>query len=343
MTTNVTAPTDQHGTSPRSFNKPLGYGTMFVSATIMGFVGLFARNIETSGDVIAFFRMLAGILGCFGIVLVMRHWGELRRTRLSPSMIFGGMALGTCLAAYVAATQLTTLANAVFLIYTGPLISAILAWVFLREKISRVTAAFLSMVFLGMILILGLVNYSAGAGFTLGLDFSGEYFVGNMLGLASGVGYGLFLFLSRYRTDVPSDIRAFWNFVWGAIGIGIVFLFTQPTLANMDASSWVWMFAMAVICGFGALGLLTVAGRHLKAVELSTISYWECVVGAGVGFFIFAESMSAIQVLGGVLIVIGGSGEVVKSLGKRRRAVAARAAEEGSDSEAPEKVLTDVH
>lgn len=298
-------------------NKNLGFSAMVVSATLMGFVGFFARHIETTGDVIAFFRMCAGATGCLLILVFAGRLRALGSTRLSPAMIIGGMALGTCLAAYVSATKYTSLANAVFLIYTGPLISAILAAIFLKEKIKPLTGVFLGLVFVGMVLILGLVSIEGGS-VSFGLSFSGDTFVGDMLGLASGVGYGVFLFLSRYRTDVASDVRGFYNFVFGALGIGIVFLFTKPSLAGMDASSWVWLTTMAILIGFGALGLLTVAGRHLTAVELSTVSYWECVVGAGVGVVAFSEPLSLVQIVGGVFIIVGGMGEVFTSLARGR-------------------------
>lgn len=271
--------------------------------------------------------MLAGAAGCLLILVFAGRLTALRSTRLSPAMVVGGMALGTCLAAYVSATKFTSLANAVFLIYTGPLISAILAAVFLKEKIKPLTAVFLGLVFIGMVLILGLVSID-GSGVSVGLSFSGDTFKGDMLGLLSGVGYGIFLFLSRYRTDVASDVRGFYNFVFGAVGIGIIFVFSGPSLADMNGSSWAWLIAMAALIGFGALGLLTVAGRHLKAVELSTVSYWECVVGAGVGVVAFSEALSVVQVIGGAFIIVGGMGEVVSSLrrGRGRASVAAAAA-----------------
>ncbi|MBI2243989.1 MAG: DMT family transporter [Nocardioides sp.] len=315
-------------------NKNLGFATMVVSATLMGFVGYFARHISTTGDVIAFFRMLAGATGCLFILAFARRLPALRSTRLSPALIVGGMALGTCLAAYVSATKFTSLANAVFLIYTGPLISAILAAIFLKERIKPLTALFLGLVFFGMILILGLVSID-GSGVSVGLSFSGDTFKGDMLGLLSGAGYGLFLFLSRYRTDVASDVRGFYNFVFGAVGIGIISLFSGPSLADMDGSSWVWLIVMAALIGFGALGLLTVAGRHLRAVELSTVSYWECVVGAGVGVVAFSEALSVMQVVGGAFIVVGGMGEVVSSLRRGRRQVDGPPADPASAARLP--------
>ena len=269
-TTSVPASGTSGASGELHVNKSLGFSTMVVSATLMGFVGYFARHISTTGDVIAFFRMLAGIAGCFLILVFSRRLPALRSVRLSPAMVVGGMALGTCLAAYVSATKYTSLANAVFLIYTGPLISAILAAIFLKEKIKPLTAVFLGLVFVGMILILGLVSID-GSGVSVGLSFSGDTVKGDMLGLLSGAGYGLFLFLSRYRTDVPSDVRGFYNFVFGAVGIGIIFVFSGPSLGEMDGSSWVWLATMAALIGFGALGraavhrlLLGVRGRRRR-------------------------------------------------------------------------------
>ncbi len=296
-----------------SNTKALGYTTMLISATLMGCVGLFARNIDTSGDMIAFTRFLVGALGTLAIVLASGKLINLRGTRLSPAIIFGGISLGLCLAAYVSSTKYTSLANAVFLIYTGPLFSSILAAVFLKEKVDKITGCLLSLVFIGTLMILGLVNYTPETGLSVSLSFKAENMVGDMLGLIAGFGYGLYLFLSRYRTDVTSEIRSFYNFLFGGLGIGAYLIFNPPSLAMMDGSSWVWLIAMAFFTGFAALGLLAVAARHLKAAELACVAYFECAVGAGIGIMVFGETMTAFQAFGGAMIIIGGVGQVVAS------------------------------
>ncbi|PSW06900.1 DMT family transporter [Photobacterium lipolyticum] len=297
--------------------KTLGYSTMIVSAALMGCVGLFARNINTSGDVIAFTRMTVGAICVFALML---HQGKtmlIKSTKLTPSVIASGACLGLCLAAYVSSTQHTTLANAVFLIYTGPVFSTILAAIFLKEKISKLTAGLLTAVFIGCLFIIGIINYDSTSGLTVSLSFSKENFIGDMLGLASGVGYGLYLFFSRYRTDVSSDSRSFYNFLFGAVAIALCFTVNPPSLAKMDTSSWVWLISMGFFIGFGALSLLTIAAKHLKAAELACVSYFETVVGAGIGISMFGESLTALQTLGGILVIAGGMGEIVLSMAKK--------------------------
>jgi len=300
--------------------KTLGYATMIVSAILMGCVGLFARNINTSGDVIAFTRMAVGAICIFGFMLYQGKVSQIKETKLSPPVIASGAMLGLCLAAYVSSTQYTTLANAVFLIYTGPVFSTILAAIFLKEKISSLTAGLLTAVFIGCLLIIGLIKNDPVTGITFSISFSKETFIGDMLGLASGVGYGLYLFFSRYRTDVSSDSRSFYNFLFGAVAIGAVFFVKPPSLASMDTSSWIWLISMGFFIGFGALTLLTIAAKHLKAAELACVSYLETVVGAGIGIAMFGESLTMLQAIGGILVIGGGMGEIVVSMNKKRNA-----------------------
>ncbi|EAS43777.1 EamA/RhaT family transporter [Photobacterium profundum] len=301
--------------------KTLGYSTMIVSAALMGCVGLFARNINTSGDVIAFTRMTVGAICILGLMFYQGKTSLIKTTKITSTVIASGACLGLCLAAYVSATQYTTLANAVFLIYTGPVFSTILAAIFLKEKISKLTASLLTAVFIGCLFIIGIINYSASDGLTVSLSFSKENFIGDMLGLASGVGYGLYLFFSRYRTDVSSDSRSFFNFLFGAVAIGVCFVVKPPSLADMNTSSWIWLISMGFFIGFGALTLLTIAAKHLKAAELACVSYLETVVGAGIGIAMFGESLTLLQSIGGILVIGGGMGEIVISMTKKRVAL----------------------
>lgn len=327
-------------------DKKIGFIAMFISATAMGLVGTFGRlatpvNPLTkvkyiTGDFLATGRMIIGALGFLLIILFARKLSDLRRTRLSFAVVAGGLAIGASLALYVSSTLMTTIANAVFLIYTGPLFSAILARIFLKEKISKVNGVCLLLVFLGMIMTVGLVNYSSGAGLEFGLKLGADpslpnKTMGDFFGLGSGLFYGLALFFYRYRGDIPSEIRGFWNFVFGAVGALCVMFIRIKTLDPtnpfdvMTSGNWAWAGGMFLICGFVAIGLLVVAGKNLAAVELSTTSYWECVVGLILGATIWQESLNAVGALGGALIILGGLGPIlVDFVFAPRRSVAAR-------------------
>ncbi|ULJ69009.1 DMT family transporter [Wielerella bovis] len=305
--------------SSTPINKKVGFINAFIAATLMGFVGFFARNINAQGDFIASSRMLCGTLAFLAILAYNGRLHTLKEFKLSFPMILSGFFMGNCLSAYVMATKLTSIANAVFFIYVGPIISTLLAVIFLKEKMRATTWASMVGVFVGMLLIVGLVSFEGGS-LKMGFEFKQETFKGDMLALYSGVGYGLFLFFNRFRTEVPGDTRAFWNFLFALIGILALFPITQPTIANMGTSDWIWWVAIGFVCGFGALGTCSIATRHLKASEFACVSYWECVVApVFVGLMIFGEPLSMAQIIGGALIIVGGMSEVIASLFSRKQ------------------------
>lgn len=303
-----------------SRQKLIGFGTMFLSSSLMGGIGAFARYIEAPGMFISFCRNLAGVILMTLIFSVGRKYVKFKGFKMSPAVIFSGIFLGLLSGLYVMSTQLTTLANAAFLIYTGPIYSTILASIFLKEPFTKATGISLGSVFAGTLLIIGIVNYTQGDGFTVSLDLDPQYFVGNMVALASGVAYGLFLFVSRYRGDVDSDVRSYTNFIFAVLTLGILVIFTRPDLSEMTTRGWIVLVVAAFVTGAGAFSLLTLASKILLAGELATISYQETIMATILGIALFSEPITGMQMLGGALIVLGGIAQIIFSTKKNEPA-----------------------
>src|SRR5699024_7453527 len=77
----------------------------------------------------------------------------------------------------------------------------------------------------------------------------------------------------------------------------------RPDLSAMTTTNWAWALAFFVVCGLIALGLLVLAGQHLRTAELSGLSYWEVVVALLAGAALFGESISPLAALGALIIV----------------------------------------
>ena len=310
-------------------NKKLGAIAMLLSATGMGLVGTISRGATAGlahadksviGSFLAFGRMSVGLLGFILILILIltRKVGLFRRTRLSTTVILGGVSIGLSLGCYISSTLMTTMTNAVFLIYTGPLFCALLARIFRKEKISVLSGVFLSLVFLGMLLTIGIIDIKNGS-LTFGLDLSTgnpkfpQKSLGDLLGLLSGVFYGLALFFYGYRKDVDSVVRGVWNFFWAACATLAMSIVLRPWhgVASFTAGNWMWAVVLFLVCGLFALGFLVVAGRNLPAVEYSTISYWECAVVIVCSLLIWKEQLSPMGIIGGLLIVGGGLAPIV--------------------------------
>ena len=318
-------------------NKKLGAIAMLLSATGMGLVGTISRGTTAGlahadksviGSFLAFGRMSVGLLGFILILIFTGKAGLFRRTRLSTTVILGGVSIGLSLGCYISSTLMTTISNAVFLISTGPLFCALLARIFRKEKISVLSGIFLSLVFIGMLLTIGIIDFKNGS-LTFGLDLSAstpdfpQKSLGDLLGLLSGIFYGLALFFYGYRKDVDSIVRGVWNFFWAACATLVMSIVLRPWhgISTFTATNWMWAVALFLVCGLFALGFLVVAGRNLPAVEYSTISYWECPVAILCGLLVWGEKLTPMGMIGGLLIVGGGLAPIiVDAIARKSRA-----------------------
>ena len=208
--------------------KLIGFIMMFASSSLMGGIGAFTRFIDAPGDFVSFWRNFAGLIAlslifCF----VGGSWKKIKETRFSGMMLLSGVFLGLLSGLYCLSTQYTTLANASFLIYTGPIYSTILAAIFLKEQLNIKGVLCIAAVVVGMLFIVGIVTPEG-----LTLDLDPKYTFGNAIAFASGVAYGLYLFFSRYREDCDSNVRSWWNFLFGSLSIVVLLVwhhfFLQP-------------------------------------------------------------------------------------------------------------------
>lgn len=307
--------------------KLIGFGMMFLSSSLMGGIGAFARFIDVDGLFISFCRNFAGFIGMIVIFLLAGRFVKLKGFKISPSIILSGVFLGLLSGLYVVSTQMTTLANAAFLIYIGPLISTLLATIFLREPFTKGTAISLVSVVAGCLLIVGIVSYASGTGFVVSLDFAPDpnlplKTLGDIVALCSGLAYGLYLFFSRYRQDVDSDVRSLFNFTFAILAIGVMMLVQRPDFSGMTGNMWIILTIAALVTGFGAFYFLTAASKILLAGELAAISYQETIMAALLGFVMFSEKLTPLQLIGGALIVIGGVSQIVFSTKSKKNAPA---------------------
>ena len=139
-------------------------------------------------------RMGMGVL-FFVILMVATHKVKtFKELKLTPAIALGGLMIGMSLACYVTSTLLTTVANAVLFIYTGPVICVLAARIFRKEPMSGLQWICLLVVFIGMLFGEGLLGFG----------------VGGQLVLASAVKSGDFAVIQA-RAKQFTDAIAAWN------------------------------------------------------------------------------------------------------------------------------------
>lgn len=335
------------GSREYQMNRKMGTIFMLISATGMGLVPLFSRwatrtdmfdatqglnGSDSVGAIMALGRMAMGVV-FFLILMVATHKvATFKKLKLTPAIALGGLMIGMSLACYVTSTLMTTVANAVMFIYTGPVICVLLARIFRKEPMSPLQWVCLCIVFVGMLFGESLLGFGVG-GNAFGLDFNlapstpefPQKMVGDIFGLLSGVFYGASMFFNGYRKDADTTARGVYNFIFAVIGAGAVAILMNIvgmatgqtnwiTEIHFTAFNWVGAVLLWIVCGPIALGCLLVAGRNLPAMDYSTIAYWEVPVALFIGLVVFSEPVTLNTAIGIILIVGGGAFPTVKAM-----------------------------
>ena len=335
------------GSQDYQMNRKIGTIFMLISATGMGLVPLFSRwatrtnmfdatqglnGSDSIGAIMAIGRMGMGLL-FFLILMVATHKvATFKKLKLTPAIALGGLMIGMSLACYVTSTLMTTVANAVMFIYTGPVICVLLARIFRKEPMSPLQWVCLCIVFIGMLFGESLLGFGVGGNF-FGLDFNlaastpefPQKIVGDIFGLLSGVFYGSSMFFNGYRKDADTTARGVYNFIFAVIGSASIAILMNIAGMVTGQTNWIteihftpfnWLGAVLlwIVCGPLALGCLLVAGRNLPAMDYSTIAYWEVPVALFVGLVVYSEPVTLNTAIGIILIVGGGAFPTVKAM-----------------------------
>lgn len=319
-------------------NRKWGTIAMLISATGMGLVPLFSRwgtrvdmfggSALNAGDSIgalmAVGRMAMGFVFFVALLFINHKVSDFRKLKVTPSIILGGVMIGASLACYVTATLLTTVANSVLFIYTGPIIMIILARIFRKEPISLLQGICIIAVIIGTLFgnnIFGFFDDGFRINFSLEMS-TPEYpqkGIGDIFGLLSGVFYGSSMFFNLYRKDADTTARGVWNFLAATIAALVITLtmnymgetgvVPESWALNIHLTPFNWIGAVLlwIFSGAVALGMLLVAGRNLPAADYGCIAYWEVPVALFVGLVLFGEALTINTVIGGVLIIGGGA------------------------------------
>jgi drug/metabolite transporter (DMT)-like permease len=113
--------------------KQQGIIEIIIATLIWGTLGIIVRSIELeAGTVVAFRSIIAAPIMIF-LLLRQKHWIKNKKVSNHKLLILSGIAIAIAWTAHFSAFKLTTIANTVTLLYTGPIYVAILAPLLLKE------------------------------------------------------------------------------------------------------------------------------------------------------------------------------------------------------------------
>jgi len=254
---------------------------MAATAFLWSLAGLFIKVIDAHPLTIAGFRSLIA-----GAVILLC----LRRPRFHGSFpqIAAAVANAATMLLFVAANKTTTSANAIILQYVGPIFTAFIGAVLLKERvrIEHITALF----------------FVAGGMAAMFMDkLGGGAMPGNVLAVLSGLAFSFYFVFMRMQKDgspLESILLAHW--LTAAVGLTATLFVPAPHVTLKSVGAIVVLGSVQV--GVAAI-LFAVAIKRISAVTANLIAVIEPVFNPVWVFLALGEVPGPKAVVGGVIII----------------------------------------
>ena len=212
-------------------------------------------------------------------------------SRIGLSGLIGGVSLGIANISFILSITTTTAAVTMMMLATQPFVAAILAYIFLKEKISKTTLIAISVAAAGIIF--------------MSLDSKGEgTLFGLINGLLSSLGFAGFTVSLRWRKNTPKFTTvAIAGIFCSAVAILVLLFNDNNILISLKNSSLSALHGFLVCTG---LILFSMKSRYLPATDLTLLSLTEVLGGifwVWLPWFGINEVPSVNTLIGGAIII----------------------------------------
>lgn len=272
---------------------------VLTAGCLWGSMGIFVRGLSLYG----FTSLEIGALRVFGALLflgagIFLYNRKLFHIRLKDLWCFFGTGIVSIVFfnyCYFTTIQLTSLSVAAVLLYTAPVIVTTLSIFLFKEQFYARKLLALVMAFTGCVFVTGILSEKLTL--TTG---------GILLGLGAGFGYAMYSIFGRYAIErgYESLTISFYTFLFACIGFFP--LIDIKHLAECFKPEW---SLAGLLAGLVLLNTViayltyTIGLTYMEAGRASILASVEPVVASVIGFFLYKERLSAMTLLGVVLVL----------------------------------------
>ena len=267
-----------------------------VSMAIFGTIGLFVRGIPLPSSEIALYRAVLAILAIGSYLFVTKQKIQLAGMRKELILlVISGIAMGFNWILLFEAYKYTTVSVATLSYYAAPIMITLVSTILFREKMTKRKLLSFVMSTLGILLI----TVSGG-----GMSGKGTDHIGILFGLGAAVLYATVVLLNKFIKNVGGIQRTFLQFVAAAVTLfPYVMLTGGMHLGDLSGSGP----ALLLVIGFVHTGIAYCmyfsSLQYVPGQEAAVLSYIDPLVAVILSVSVLHEPMSALQVVGGAMIL----------------------------------------
>ena len=277
----------------------LGPLLIIIAGCFWGSMGIFVRRLSTYGfssiQIVSMRVTLAALIFCV-LLLVKERSGF--RISLKDLPLFLGLGFGSILfftVCYFTAITMMSLSTAAILLYTSPVWIMLMSIIFFHEKLTLRKVIALVLAFGGCVLISGV----SGKGITL---------IGLLIGLGSGIGYGLYSILGTValRRYSPYTVTTY-TFMFAAVGSWVICnpkdMIEKFSGAADVGELFLFCVLTALITAVIPFLSYTLGLRTVEASKAGILATIEPMVATLIGIVVFAEPLTFFSGVGILLIL----------------------------------------
>jgi len=272
---------------------------IILAGCFWGSMGIFVRKLTAFGfspiQIVSIRLTVAALV--FALLLFVKDRSGFR-IALRDLPLFLGLGFGSILfftVCYFSAITIMPLSTAAILLYTSPIWIMLMSVLFFHEKLNRTKLIALALAFAGCVLVSGI----SGEGLTL---------KGLLLGLGSGIGYGLYSILGTIalRKYSPYTVTTY-TFLFAAAGSWLVCgpadLISKFAAADNLAGLLLFCVLTGLVTAVIPFLAYTLGLRTVEAGRAGILATIEPLVATLVGIIVFSEPVTLLSGLGIVLIL----------------------------------------
>ena len=276
-------------------------GTVWIllAGCFWGSMGIFVRKLDSWGfspvQIVSIRVTLAALVFC---LLLLAKGRSGFRIALRDLPLFLGLGLGSILfftVCYFTAIGMMPLSTAAILLYTSPVWIMLMSVLFFREKLNRKKLLALVLAFSGCVLVSGI----SGEGIT---------WQGLLIGLGSGIGYGLYSILGTValRRYSPFTVTAY-TFLFAAAGSWLICGPADMMSKFTGAADLTFLLFFccltALVTAVVPFLSYTIGLRTVEASRAGILATIEPMVATLIGILVFSEPLTLLSGLGIILIL----------------------------------------
>lgn len=283
-----------------------GIALAVLAASLWGIMGVFVRSLTAAGlhsvD-LSFLRcILAGSVYFFILWVRNPQILKIDLRGLVVCVLYGATSYGICFPTYSEAVSRIPVAVATVLMFMSPIWVTLLSVVVFREKVQKSKLLAILVCMIGAVLAADLLHAEGGNMDILGI----------LAGIVNGFGMALQIMVPRYFSQkYQKDTMLVYGFLGAALMLAFFADFGRigTVLQSGNAGSLIFnILAVSILCTLVANGSYVKATAYTDTTTVSIFSALEVVVGSAMGYLLFHESLTVLQIVGAVIIVLGALG-----------------------------------